>query len=441
MNADKPQPEELESKLTGLLLGELPEEEAAALRRAIEHDTELSRLYRRLETTIGLVRQTAAMPAEPAAVPAEPLKLQDQRREKLLAHFKTVRPPEFAKPRKRQKLRLAELSVAAGLVALIGVAAAFLFSPIGSVSRHGDVAVNSPVEQLQELARPRLRFSNSEREHRETPWQTIHQQAALEREAQPHAPVLSSDTGPITQIILPPVSELAQAASPQNTRSPMLATAPPSAATSVGGGAISPGTADGSSVHEGQASGIPSSGQKEEIGSYELANADPQDVQRVLSDLFDRSNPRTTSSVNSSGSLLAQNNLLDQRSTGALTPPANSKPELAQANPEQSVPPQSTLGFAPSTTHQGPGKVALRNDSAPVVTSGALDPATGLPVGEVAAPPIDPATGLPIPVAAPTATLPQARSLASMRAPMTVRANRGARRRIACHWSQPTPFR
>ena len=61
MNSDFPKSprEELEARLTALLLGELSEEEAAALRRAIEADVQLGRLYDRLKQTIDLVRATA----------------------------------------------------------------------------------------------------------------------------------------------------------------------------------------------------------------------------------------------------------------------------------------------------------------------------------------------------------------------------------------------
>ncbi len=54
-------------------------------------------------------------------------------------------------------------------------------------------------------------------------------------------------------------------------------------------------------------------GRKEVVGVYDLQNADPQDVQQALSDLFNRSTVRMNSS--SSRSLLGQNNPLTQRAT------------------------------------------------------------------------------------------------------------------------------
>ena len=92
MNPDKPSREEIEAKLTALLLGELPEEEARLLRWAIEHDAGLAKLYEQLKRTIGIVREVSVKPAESDSVESAALKLSDERREKLLAHFKTPRP-------------------------------------------------------------------------------------------------------------------------------------------------------------------------------------------------------------------------------------------------------------------------------------------------------------------------------------------------------------
>ncbi len=109
--------EELEAKVTALLLGELPEGEAALMRELIARDPSLARLRDQLSFTLELVRQTAA---EPNPAPSEPLKLSAERRENLLASFKTVKPQEF-EPRKSEFPWLA--SVTMGLVGLLAVAA------------------------------------------------------------------------------------------------------------------------------------------------------------------------------------------------------------------------------------------------------------------------------------------------------------------------------
>ena len=92
MNPDKPSREEIEAKLTALLLGELPSEEARLLRWAIAQDAGLAKLHDQLKRAIGLVRVVSVNPAEADSSKSAALKLSDERREKLLAHFKTPRP-------------------------------------------------------------------------------------------------------------------------------------------------------------------------------------------------------------------------------------------------------------------------------------------------------------------------------------------------------------
>lgn len=83
--------EELEARLTALLLGELTPEEAEATRRAIAQDANLTQLHAQLQATLALVREAAASEIESA--PAQPaLKLSKTRREVLMAHFKTPAP-------------------------------------------------------------------------------------------------------------------------------------------------------------------------------------------------------------------------------------------------------------------------------------------------------------------------------------------------------------
>ncbi len=127
MNSKDPR-KELEASLTALLLGELPPDKAFELGRAIEQDAELAKLHERLKKTIGLVRETAANPVETVAAQPAPVKMAEERREKLLQHFKTVAPKQFARPARRRKFPIAELSMAAGFVALLAVGFA-LFEP------------------------------------------------------------------------------------------------------------------------------------------------------------------------------------------------------------------------------------------------------------------------------------------------------------------------
>lgn len=97
MNPETPQPsrEEIEVRLTALLLGELPPSEAELLRWSLSQDPELAKLHDRLKATLGFVREVAANPDDPVAKSGAPLKISDEKRQKLLAHFKTVAPKEF----------------------------------------------------------------------------------------------------------------------------------------------------------------------------------------------------------------------------------------------------------------------------------------------------------------------------------------------------------
>ncbi len=126
MNPESPTPrEQLEARLTALLLHELPAEEAAALREAIAQNPELAALEARLAQTIAIVREAGATPATEAAEQSAPIRLSAERREKLLAHFKTVAPQEFAAPRRARNVRVLVLAAAAAVV-LIGAVAALL---------------------------------------------------------------------------------------------------------------------------------------------------------------------------------------------------------------------------------------------------------------------------------------------------------------------------
>src|SRR5438094_4591264 len=83
MNPDTPKTprEELESRLTALLLGELPSEQAFLLQEVIKRDPELAKVCERLKKTVELVRETE-QPADKEAAP-EPVKMSGEKRQKL----------------------------------------------------------------------------------------------------------------------------------------------------------------------------------------------------------------------------------------------------------------------------------------------------------------------------------------------------------------------
>jgi Mg-chelatase subunit ChlD len=130
MNPDQPSRAEIEVKLTALLLGELPEEEARLLRWTVAQDPELQQLHDQLQRTIGLVREVAAKPEAPGD--AAPLKLSADRREKLLAHFRTPQrhPLFWLKP-----LPMPSLINVLVLVAIMAVLAAMLMPVLSGAKR------------------------------------------------------------------------------------------------------------------------------------------------------------------------------------------------------------------------------------------------------------------------------------------------------------------
>jgi Mg-chelatase subunit ChlD/capsular polysaccharide biosynthesis protein/uncharacterized membrane protein YgcG len=95
MNPDLPpiSREELEVRLTALLLDELPPAEAEAVRALAANDAELAQLLARLEQAIQLVREGLTIPGE-AAPATPPLSLTAEKRAQLLAHFQAPPAPD-----------------------------------------------------------------------------------------------------------------------------------------------------------------------------------------------------------------------------------------------------------------------------------------------------------------------------------------------------------
>jgi Mg-chelatase subunit ChlD/type II secretory pathway pseudopilin PulG len=147
MNPDFPQNEreQLEAKLTALLLGELSADEAIEMGKAMERDPQLAALYERLKVTIGLVRESAVQPAAETNAQSKPLKMSSERREKLLAQFKTVAPKEFAKPAPKVGLLLQFAAV----LAILGLLAAMLLPSLAkSKSRSMSASVTANLRML-----------------------------------------------------------------------------------------------------------------------------------------------------------------------------------------------------------------------------------------------------------------------------------------------------
>ena len=160
MNPESPTPrEQLEARLTALLLGELPPDEAAALREIISKDAQLAALHDRLKRTIELVRETAADPAELTAEPPAPRRLGEERRQKLLAQFKTVTPREFARPRPQRNPQRILLEIAAVITLFVCLSGLLLPSLARSKAKaqHASALANlRQVEPGRELSREQL---------------------------------------------------------------------------------------------------------------------------------------------------------------------------------------------------------------------------------------------------------------------------------------------
>jgi Mg-chelatase subunit ChlD/type II secretory pathway pseudopilin PulG len=134
MNPDKPSRDEIEVKLTALLLGELPDEEARLLRWTISQDAALKNLHDELAATIVLVREAEKNPAAPGGKEI-PLKLSDERREKLLAHFQTPRRPAAKELFWLKRIEVPQLVTVLAVVAIMAVLAAMLLPALASAKR------------------------------------------------------------------------------------------------------------------------------------------------------------------------------------------------------------------------------------------------------------------------------------------------------------------
>jgi Mg-chelatase subunit ChlD len=119
MNPEHQSPQELEARITALLLGELEAAEAEEVRTAIERDPELGRLRDRLQQTFDLVREATAAEPGPTA-PQIVSQLSEARRAELLMRFKTVALPEPAGAWQRWSWVI-PMAAAAGLTLVLSV--------------------------------------------------------------------------------------------------------------------------------------------------------------------------------------------------------------------------------------------------------------------------------------------------------------------------------
>ncbi len=119
MNPDLPKTPklDLEERLTALLLGELTEVEATALRDWVATNPEAGRAMERLQQVVTLLRE--AQSAKAGEAPAETLRLSDSRRGALLQQFKTVQPAVFRQPVPQRRSQLLPISIAAAFFIMV----------------------------------------------------------------------------------------------------------------------------------------------------------------------------------------------------------------------------------------------------------------------------------------------------------------------------------
>ena len=150
MNPDQPSREQIEARLTALLLDELPAEEAELLRWNIEHDPELKKLHDQLKLTIGFVREATKNPTGAPVEKETPLKMSAERRQKLLAHFKTERRPQELPWLKRLEIPSTSSLVIAAIVVLMICGLAAISIP-NFVKARATSQANATINNLRQI--------------------------------------------------------------------------------------------------------------------------------------------------------------------------------------------------------------------------------------------------------------------------------------------------
>jgi Mg-chelatase subunit ChlD len=122
-----------ESRLTALILGELPPDDAAALQAELASNPALAELHRRLQETIGLLREAVKSPEAQNVAAAPAQTLAPERRAALLASFKVIPTQRLQAARPQRNLAWREISaLAAMLLALLILASVFLSFLVGA---------------------------------------------------------------------------------------------------------------------------------------------------------------------------------------------------------------------------------------------------------------------------------------------------------------------
>lgn len=162
-----------EVRLTALLLGELPPDEAAAVQQDLTRNPELARLHARLAQTIGLVRNAVHGAADPAPAPVSEPRLAPELRDSLLAKLKTVVLPAVT-PRPRARHRPGFwLAAAAGVAALLFLCAGLLLPSLAKAKAKAQSIRVARAPLIETLGEPQLHaVRQGEAEGEITLWDT-----------------------------------------------------------------------------------------------------------------------------------------------------------------------------------------------------------------------------------------------------------------------------
>ena len=155
MNPEQPSREQIEARLTALLLGELPAAEAELLRFTISQDPELQKLHDQLKLTVGFVREAMKNPTGAPVDRETPLKLAQERRQTLLAHFKSARPQPPQPPEelfwlRRIKIPSGRSIAVTALVALVICGLIAIAIP-NFVQKRSTSQVNACINNLRQI--------------------------------------------------------------------------------------------------------------------------------------------------------------------------------------------------------------------------------------------------------------------------------------------------
>lgn len=151
-NSSHPAPPDPEARLTALLLGELAPDAAAALYAEVAADPALARLLARLARTLPHVREAIREPASAVAPPPDAPRLSTERRDALLATFKTLTPAfERAAPAPRRRTNW--LAIAAAVAALLFLSAGLLLPALSKAKARAQQVTQLNRERMVRLER------------------------------------------------------------------------------------------------------------------------------------------------------------------------------------------------------------------------------------------------------------------------------------------------